>query len=821
MQSGVGGGCFPNSRDRASLEHFDLYNKNLEMSAKESKTDIPQQNIVENMSAVIQKPVEEPRPAIPAFSYAQAAKGKAAAVPSPSPAGKALSDTTGTDVKRTASSENKNMDSDATETPAKRTASEGRAPHGDSFQPSTEAELTRTRHRSEHAKVEMSNLQPNPTTQSHPTTSTPSSPDFGTTSTSTLPKEEDNFSTANGSSDSTWDKQSQTSQNGVKSSEKVEGDKEPTHSAVSTSWDEEKPVNVSLKEAPPPTVNFWQQRMAQAPKPKSQQIRALPVPKPTTLTNGFGNSNGQAKTIDAAAEPKKQDNKKKAKPSSEDRPDMKEGTKSADGKARNGGDGIFCSVEHIHSAFLTSLGPLKANAAAVAPPPPPGDSISWPTPDSALEEEKKKTQDHRGDKGEKEKPQATKPHGRKEWERVAYVPNAVFNTPIPQGRRGGRPPGGGTRENGGRGRNANNTSNGGEKSISNTASPTNHAGTGANERGNTTLGPASHNINSPKPKRASSAGPTTIKEQRKTGETTGIEKRKESDVTSTKAIQSRGLIGNESRKLSGTAVPDLPNTTRPTGLLPVSEAAQALNRTQESYVDEESHSVSDAHTHPRNGGSDRRSDGSNRPLEAARDLHGGIPTRERGDGRAERGRGGFRGRGGGSHTFYNGNLPNGHGYPNGHPSQYQSTAGPQSRSYSNHERLPSQGQGLPYSGPQQQPRNFRSNSRSQSVAHSTPYGRFPNGPHAGPPHLANLQTDLANNYGFQPGNQGIMSAVPYNPYMDPVSLASMVKTQMWAIHFLLLRAHTNKSIGNIIFRSRTCVRISSSESKWILKDSSF
>ena len=99
--------------------------------------------------------------------------------------------------------------------------------------------------------------QTSPEVKQQTATSTmPSSPDPSTVSTSTLPKEDDLFITTNGSSDSTWDKQSQTSQSAEKMTNRDETDKEDAKSPI---WDQPSSAT-HLKEASPPTVNIWQQR---------------------------------------------------------------------------------------------------------------------------------------------------------------------------------------------------------------------------------------------------------------------------------------------------------------------------------------------------------------------------------------------------------------------------------------------------------------------------------------------------------------------------------------------------------------------------------
>ena len=307
------------------------------MPADDSKNEQRQQKQTDAMSTATQKPAEEPRPAIPVFSYAQAAKGKAPSVPATPSLSMALSDTAEHGAKKDTSSETNTTLTGSKTGSGKRTASEGGKPQGDEFKSGTEKDMTRTALTNGTEKETEPVAPSNPGASAPETTSNSPSPDFGTTSVSTLPpKEDDAFSAANESSESTWDKQSQSSQNGGKNGDKANTEKENAQGAVEPSWDEEKPEPASLKEAPPPPVNFWTARMAQTPKAKPQQTSVPQTLKPAALTNGVSNASESAKMTEPNSDAKKPDGKRKAKGVAEDRPTMKEGSKSADGKAKNG-----------------------------------------------------------------------------------------------------------------------------------------------------------------------------------------------------------------------------------------------------------------------------------------------------------------------------------------------------------------------------------------------------------------------------------------------------------------------------------------------------
>lgn len=729
------------------------------MPAEIQTTANQQRSSVDKMTSTAQKSSGDLGQTVPTLTYALAAKGRSPSVPSLPPSGKAPSETADNGPKRSSSSGSRDTTANPAKAPAKRTASE--TPTTQVKDVTADEEQQRVQH-SETKGVSKSDnaVEKSPTAvQPHPMASTPSSPEFGVTSTSTLPKEDDAFSTVNGSSDSTWDKQSQTSQNGSKVGEKADAEKEqPTK----ISWDEEAPAPVSLKEAPPPPVNIWQQRIA-AQKPKQSnppQQSTPPQPQKPAIPNlNSGNANGPARGIEAITEQKKQDGKKKGKTgagSPDERPvvgSAKNGSKSAD------------AVD-------------KASTLPAPPPPPPGDAVSWPAPESGLSEGKKKAPE-RVEKEEKDTSQAPKPHKDK-WLPMPLVHSVVFETQFPTARRGGKLPRGG-REGGTRGGNTANTNSGSEKPVlpgagSSTSQTSPASGL---ERGRVALNPTTTNANVSKPKRASSAGPATPRDQRKLGDSTITEKRKEPENGLAKASQSNGNKVKESRRPSvPTAakgpLPEWTSRVVPTNGTPVSSNPVQRNTDEEKKPQPP---ASETPELPRASEPERKNEGSAKPPDLARDFQGNVAVQERGERRPERGRGGYRGRGGPNHAFFSSNSPNGHGFTNGQQGQYQPIPATPAKPHPNHESSPTHSQSSYYQPAPQYGRHNRSNSRSQSIPHSTSYGRFSNGHHAGAPPLANLQIDMANEYGYQPGSNGIMSAFPYNPYLD-IPVFGMISMQM-------------------------------------------
>lgn len=170
----------------------------------------------------------------------------------------------------------------------------------------------------------------------------------------------------------------------------------------------------SYKEAPAPTVNFWQQRALEAkakqpsPKPASggftaQQPVALPVDVRSTAEKPANGSQRRFSTLDVSAR-----------------------------------DVALPKATKARSLTPNRKSNSEAPALQSAAPPPAGDATAWPTPMTAKDEDRRKAQE----KGDKDRPAqaAAKPHSKNEWVPVPFTPSVKFNTPLPASRgRGGRP----------------------------------------------------------------------------------------------------------------------------------------------------------------------------------------------------------------------------------------------------------------------------------------------------------------------------------------------------------------------------------------------
>ena len=662
----------------------------------------------------------------PSFSYAQAAKGRSPSLGPQAPSKNENSKTENTEPLNESATTGKRADS--CDEPCKRELSARRTDTQGSTK-SVEAEAKAV----EDAPQRSQSVDEPRDPKAANTEAAPS----GTSQVGQAPlgmKEPEGIATPNGSSESTWDKVSQVSQSEEKRSVKEEWD---TEDVKMSSW-EHVPEPAGLKEAPMPVVNVWQKR-AQDAQSKGKE--------PRPATNLESTSKG---TSDPKGEISKPDGRSimtGSLPALDDRQiseDSKTGPKTADGKLRSD-DGGRPSDD------------TQSTASAVAPP---VDSSLWPTPKLAEEEEKEKRKTQgRSERADKEKT-PSKPHGKDKWEKVPYVPSAVFNTPIPTtARRGGR---GGTRgaREGGRG---GHTGTSGERAINGGGEDANGTRGQFSERTRGTMGPPRGGASGSKPKRSASAGPPVSRDQRKDGEPMP-EKR---DDDSQRNFNTGPRYPNMDRRTSTTS------TQTEVGL-GLRQGSPPRRQHPASAVDRESGSQAAFldYSHPRSN-LDRRNDPVNRTSDFPRDQ-GYIPQRERGDSRSERGRGGYRcGRNGYPHTNANNYQPATNG-PDGAPQGHGFTP-VKSQSYL--ESRPGPQPGGPMYGP---PRHHRSGSRSQSIPNQPPFSRFPgNTPPGGPPHLANLHTDVANMYGYQPANQpAVMSAMPFHPYMEHMQIQGMVLMQM-------------------------------------------
>ncbi|KAI5239316.1 hypothetical protein E4T43_06848 [Aureobasidium subglaciale] len=212
-----------------------------------------------------------------------------------------------------------------------------------------------------------------------------------TSSVTSANNNEDGLSTPTGaSSESTWDTKSQNSDRPAR----ADGAESKTDTAEAKG--EAPKQKKKLRDAPPPTVNIWQQRAS-----------TMTITKPASPAH----TNASSKQERKAEKAKNTDAKKPAA----------NGTRNRDQRQ---------TVE--------SPAKVRGNASA----PPPTSEVAWPSMETAREEERKKSQ-AQDEKVAKET--STVPATKKtEWVNYNYVPNPVFETTLPQ-RSAPRPTRGGAR----------------------------------------------------------------------------------------------------------------------------------------------------------------------------------------------------------------------------------------------------------------------------------------------------------------------------------------------------------------------------------------
>lgn len=333
--------------------------------------------------------------------------------------------------------------------------------------------------------------------------------------------------------------------------------------------------------------------------------------------------------------------------------------------------------------------------------PPVGDATSWPTPQVAQGEEKRKAQE-KTEKSEKgDKSPVSRSHGKEKWMPVPYVPTAVFNTPLPSaGRRGGRAARGG--RDGGR-----------SGAHGPGSSPELAKQSASADRGRNESNAARANSLPAQPRRSNSADVAKSGDPRK---------------NSQPADRSRGDTGAGKENVRPA------RDGKPLG------AQKGDNRNPRLNIDPQT-GARTAVSH------DRRFE--NGPKSADAGFQGDRDLKENHfrDSRADRGRG-PRGRG--------------HGFPGQNQfANHMPHAFPHKAFGFNDRQRPN---GFPNGSQQGNKMSLRSPSGPNSA--TMPYGVYPFPP------------DINTMYGYPAMQPGPMTAVPYQNYMEPFSLFSMISMQL-------------------------------------------
>jgi la-related protein 1 len=437
-------------------------------------------------------------------------------------------------------------------------------------------------------------------------------------------------------------------------------------------------------------------------------------------------------------------------------------------------------------------------------PPPVGDAESWPTPETAISDERKKSTIQERQEKPDTKNGATKPHSTK-WVPVPYVPSTKFITPLPLAatRRGGRPAIRGGPEA---------ADQGGSVSQPNTPSSKNEpAGsmgpppvpkkTTDQERGRNQESSGASRANSvpTTPRRATSTGAAPTGQRKFSGtfskERAGLNRKNASpdrqavmDTTSKNESMMASGPRSESKPYPGPADPTL--STRRRG---------SFETSRQSSI------VGDAHSHPRYDASTRRSIPANfhnnsdvfgsqdqanteksKETFRSRDYSKDKPESSREkvtswrdrevpydkDGREfrpERARGSYRGRG--AQQTYGMHSTSTHASTAPLPQQ-PFTSGKSNSFHNGHRQNSHQYSGLPSQS------NQRSNVRSQSIPTNTMYSPITNPSPSMAQPLSPIHTEMPM-YAFQqPMHASFMSPVPYNAALDSYALLAMVHSQL-------------------------------------------
>ena len=218
-----------------------------------------------------------------------------------------------------------------------------------------------------------------------------------------------------------------------------------------------KPEPKPLTEAPIPAVNIWTQR-AQERKPKQ------PPATPSLTSNTSVGSVNNERQNNAAAAKNSQATASIARQQLSQAPTHKEATTAhpverssvqpsnsrGNTNSRRQSHNVVQSHDVLDSRSTIQTQPKSLDDTAKGPF---VDTMNWPTPETAQDEERRKPAD-KVDKSETERgiSQGSKAHGKQEWVHIPFIPTVKFETPIPpNSRHGGRGGNRGNRDVGGRG----------------------------------------------------------------------------------------------------------------------------------------------------------------------------------------------------------------------------------------------------------------------------------------------------------------------------------------------------------------------------------
>lgn len=471
-------------------------------------------------------------------------------------------------------------------------------------------------------------------------------------------------SNTNGKADNSSEKKSQSDAKNEKSENGSEGTKDKSEKSDKSEKAEkneknEKPAPPKeLKAAPLPSVNIWQQRK------EAQDAKVKTTPASKTASG---------KTEEAQQDNSKSGSKKKG---ADGTTEGAKGSKKSDGKGRD--DAL----------------------------PPVADASSWPTPQVALGEEKKKAQEKTEKTEKTEKSPVMRNHGKEKWMPVDYVPTAVFNTPLPSSGRGGsRRSARGGRESGRGPAHA-----AGEKAGSGPATPGATGKQNSGERGNNEAGPGRATSLPAQSRRSTSA------------DVNGPEGRKTQPAERGRGARTEDAHTN-GKHANGENVP------RPQKQF--GKHGQANSKNPNLAVDSQAASRAN----------DRRAESGSKSADPT-----GFEFNNRGSRANRGGRGPFNSFNGQGSQF--GNIANNNFVPKsfGGFNDRQRSHNGLANGNQQGNRMPVRSPSLPASG--------------------NMYNVYP------------FPADINTMYGYQAVNPAPMSAMPYQQYMEPFSLMSMLSMQL-------------------------------------------
>jgi la-related protein 1 len=374
-------------------------------------------------------------PALPAFSYAQAARGRQPAAPSSQ---KSTDVSAASSEKGFRGRQSSSTDEQKVEVPSKSPEAKLGVTSSSTIEDDPEApqnwivqsDVTESKNADLAKRDEIE--QPNKTTTS------PTRVSLSESEPSSNHKDGEISTSHNGAPDGS-EKQAESSISPDKATILNDEDQSPVGDSA---WgDEPLPSSSQTKKLQPaqaPPVNIWDQRkLARA----AQQEQTAQRPPSSSGGPVAASSISADATRPRPTQEREPGSRRKASEIAKTTADKAAQVQAAQGRP----------ISRGHSSAQTPL------------PPPVGDSMAWPTPETATEAEDRRKFSLDTNEKPEAKPTSAK---QKKWTQVPFVPTAVFNTPLPPAaaKRGGRGSLRGGREGTSRGGHMNQNSMSGEKS---------------------------------------------------------------------------------------------------------------------------------------------------------------------------------------------------------------------------------------------------------------------------------------------------------------------------------------------------------------------